>query len=249
MPAPMGWLATVTRLAVAPLLVGALALWLEPRPSARELPAAVGLLLLGGVHVVYWWRPWPARPTRAVLAAGAMVLTNAVLIHVLGLSQPMLWLYPALVVGAGLSGPAAALGVALLAAAAGASMELQGTLLDRTLGPNHSVLLAVVLAGLGMMAVRQLFAVNAELHATRAELAELAVARERERLGRELHDLLGRTLSLIAVKAELASRLSARGDASAEAELNDVQRLAREAVREVREAVTGDRTPNLAAEL
>src|SRR5262249_25375026 len=44
-------------------------------------------------------------------------------------------------------------------------------------------------------------------------------------------------------------RLSARGDASAAAELNDVQRLAREAVREVREAVTGDRTPNLAAEL
>ena len=47
-----------------------------------------------------------------------------------------------------------------------------------------------------MTAVRQLIALNAELHATRAELADLAVADERERLARELHDLLGRTLSL-----------------------------------------------------
>ena len=54
-----------------------------------------------------------------------------------------------------------------------------------------------------------------------------------------MHDLLGRTLSLIAVKAELASRLSAKGDPSAEGELADVQRLARQAVRDVREAVIG----------
>jgi two-component system, NarL family, sensor histidine kinase DesK len=248
MPLPMRWLATVTGLAAAPLLVGALALWIEPQRSPRDLAAAGGLLLLGAVHVLYWCRPWPARPDRAILGAGAMVLTNAALIHALGLSQPMLWLYPALVVGAGLPAPAAPVGVALLAAMAGASMELQGTLLDRTLGPNHSVLLSVVRAGLGMTAVRQLVAVNAELHATRAELAELAVAGERARLARELHDLLGRTLSLIAVKAELASRLSAKGDPSAEAELRDVQRLAREAVREVRQAVTGDRAPSVAAE-
>jgi len=110
------------------------------------------------------------------------------------------------------------------------------------LGPSQSVLLSIVLAGLGMAAVRQLIAVNADLHATRAELADLAVAGERERLGRELHDLVGRTLSLNAVKAELASRLSAKADLSAAAELADVQRLARQAVRDVREAVTGAHT-------
>ena len=52
-----------------------------------------------------------------------------------------------------------------------------------------------------LAAVRQLIAVNADLHATRAELADLAVAGEHDRLARELHDLLGRTLSLIAVKS------------------------------------------------
>jgi two-component system sensor histidine kinase DesK len=81
-------------------------------------------------------------------------------------------------------------------------------LLRVALGPGHVILLAVALAGLGMAAVRQLIAVNADLHTARADLAELAVAAERERMARELHDLLGRTLSLIAVKAELAIRLT-----------------------------------------
>src|ERR671936_2599318 len=106
-----------------------------------------------------------------------------------------------------------------------------------------------MLAGLGMNAVRQLISLNLELHATRAELADLAVASDRERLARELHDLLARTLSLIAVKAELASRLSAKGDTAAAAELSDVQRLARQAVRDVRDAVTGSHLPGLEAEL
>jgi len=111
------------------------------------------------------------------------------------------------------------------------------------------MLLAVALAGLGMAAVRQLIAVNADLYATKAELAELAVAAERERLGRELHDVLGRTLALIAVKAELAGRLSASGNDLAEADMRDVQRLAREAIGEVRHAVAGDRVPSVATEL
>jgi two-component system sensor histidine kinase DesK len=111
------------------------------------------------------------------------------------------------------------------------------------------VLLSIILAGLGMHAVRQLIALNSDLRATRAELADLAVAADRERLARELHDLLARTLSLIAVKAELASRLSARADPATAEELSDVQRLARQAVRDVRQAVTGSPAPTLAAEL
>jgi two-component system sensor histidine kinase DesK len=122
-------------------------------------------------------------------------------------------------------------------------------LLGLVLGPGHVILLAVVLAGLGMTAVRQLIAVNADLDATRAELSELAVTAERERLARELHDVLGRTLALIAVKAELAGRLSASADPTVEAEMRDVQGLAREAIRELRDTVMGGHTPSLADEL
>lgn len=198
---------------------------------------------------------------RAVAAATAMVMLNLVLLLVLGLSQPLLWLYPALVVGAGLRPRAAAVGVGLMALAAVLPVEMAGTrqvpvlgpghaiLFADVLGPGHVILLAVALAGLGMTAVRQLITVNVELQTTRAELAELAVSADRERLARELHDVLGRTLSLIAVKAELASRLSASGDSLAEMELRDVQQLAREALREVRAAVAGASVPSVAAEL
>ncbi len=249
MPLAMFWFAMVVRLTIVPVFLGALFFLVEPPRSVRDVAAAVGLVLLGAIHILYWWRPWPGRQRHAVAAAGGMVLTNFVLLHVLGLSEPLLWLYPALVTGAGLRPPAAAVGVGFMAVAAGVPVEIGSTHSVSMLGSGHAILLAVVLAGLGMTAVRQLIALNTDLHATRAELADLAVASERERLARELHDLLGRTLALIAVKAELASRLSAKGDPSAEAELGDVQRLARQAVRDVRAAIAGDSAPSVSAEL
>jgi two-component system sensor histidine kinase DesK len=245
----MLWLTNVVRLAIAPVFLGAVLLWLEEGRSWRDVGAGIGLVALTAIHLYYWRRPWPAEPRRVVVAAAAMVVTNLTVNHLLGLSQPLLWLYPALVVGAGLRAPAAAVCIGLLAAVAVFPMAAEESLFVRALGPSHWMLLSIVLAGLAMTAVRQLISVNADLHATRAELAELAVAGERERMARELHDLLGRTLSLIAVKAELASRLSANGDPAAETELRDVQRLARHAVRDVRDAVAGDRRPSLAAEL
>src|SRR3982074_1182486 len=255
MPKTMTWLPTIVRVAIAPVLVGVVFLLVEPGRSARDLAAAVGLAVLAGIHVLYWWRPWPGEQRRAVAAAAAMVATNFVLLNLLGLAVPLLWLYPALIAGAGLRAPMAVVGVGLTALAAAAPMALEGGLIEPlhpfqpfgpTFGPSHAILLSIVLAGLGMTAVRQLIELNTDLHATRAELADLAVASERERLARELHDLLGRTLSLIAVKAELASRLTANGDRSAEAELADVQRLARQAVRDVREGGAGAHAPSVA---
>jgi two-component system sensor histidine kinase DesK len=250
----MVWLAVVVRLAIVPVFLGALFIWLEPQRSDKDVAAALGLVVLGVIHLVFWWRPWPAGQRRAVVATAGMLLTNFVLLNMFGLTQPLVWLYPALIVGAGLRAPAAAIGVGLTALVAAVQMALAGTLSGplhpgEPLGPSHSILLSIALAGLGMTAVRQLIAVNADLHATRAELADLAVTNDRQRLARELHDLLGRTLSLIAVKAELASRLSANGDPSAAVELADVQRLARQAVRDVREAVSGGHAPSVDAEL
>jgi two-component system, NarL family, sensor histidine kinase DesK len=106
-------------------------------------------------------------------------------------------------------------------------------------------------AGIGLlvMLVRGLRVSNDELREARAELARLAVARERERFARDLHDLLGHTLSVIALKAELAGRLLPERPGEAAGEVADVERVARTALSEVRDAVSGYRQPTLDDEL
>lgn len=98
--------------------------------------------------------------------------------------------------------------------------------------------------------VRQVATV-AELRAAREELARLAVSEERLRFARDLHDLLGHSLSLITLKSELAERLLPDIPRNAEArnEVQDLQSIARGALREVREAVSGYRKPSLDDEL
>ena len=90
---------------------------------------------------------------------------------------------------------------------------------------------------------------EAALQLTQAEVRRLAAVAERERIGRDLHDLLGHTLSLITIKAELAAKLAARGDRRAEQEIREVERISRGALKEIREAVSGFRRTDLDAEL
>ena len=89
---------------------------------------------------------------------------------------------------------------------------------------------------------------NAELKLTHDEVRRLAATAERERIGRDLHDLLGHTLSLIALKSELAGKLLARDPVAARREIADVERTAREALVEVRSAVSGMRAAGLIGE-
>jgi two-component system sensor histidine kinase DesK len=89
----------------------------------------------------------------------------------------------------------------------------------------------------------------ATLRQTRAELARVAVAEERLRIARDLHDLLGHSLSLITLKAELSRRMIATDVAGAEREMADLESVARQSLSDVRAAVAGYRQPDLAAEL
>jgi two-component system sensor histidine kinase DesK len=90
---------------------------------------------------------------------------------------------------------------------------------------------------------------SAELAASRDRERRLAVVAERERIARDLHDLLGHTLTAVAVKADLAGRLIAADPARARAEIEDIHRTARAALADVRAAVTGMRSTSLASEL
>jgi len=90
---------------------------------------------------------------------------------------------------------------------------------------------------------------GAQLKLSHDEVRRLAALAERERIGRDLHDLLGHTLSLIALKSELAGKLVERDAAAARREIDEVTRVARDALSQVRRAVTGIRAAGLAAEL
>ena len=87
------------------------------------------------------------------------------------------------------------------------------------------------------------------LRVAQAAVAEMARIAERERIGRDLHDLLGHTLSVIVLKSELAARLADRDPARAATEIRDVERISRDALAEVRKAVSGYRAEGLSAEL
>lgn len=143
----------------------------------------------------------------------------------------------------------------IAALAAGAAL---GTLLVALAlgvpGPETAGFTTGVLVGGLFMAFTSRFsvwllAVVWELDGARDTQARLAVAEERLRFGRDLHDVLGRNLSVIALKSELAAQLALRGSDAGVDQMVEVQRIARESQREVREVVRGYREINLDTEL
>lgn len=91
--------------------------------------------------------------------------------------------------------------------------------------------------------------VTADLEEARAELAEAAVLKERLRISRDLHDGLGRSLTAIALKGDLASRLLDRDPDAARSEVAELVKVAREAAQDVRQVARGYRELTLAGEV
>ena len=112
-----------------------------------------------------------------------------------------------------------------------------------------SAVIAGGAVGLFNIGMRQKMRTDAQLRLSHEEVRRLAALAERERIGRDLHDLLGHTLSLVALKSELASRLVGHDPSAARKEMEDVSGVAREALAQVRRAVSGMRAAGLAAEL
>lgn len=108
---------------------------------------------------------------------------------------------------------------------------------------------AVVVAGAATTAFLRLMDIVEELRRTREELARAAVAQERERFSRDLHDLLGHTLSLMVVKAEAVRRLAHRDPDAVADHARDIEQVGRRALVEVREAVDGLRHTTLTEEI
>jgi two-component system sensor histidine kinase DesK len=105
------------------------------------------------------------------------------------------------------------------------------------------------LGGFAMVGIRQLVSTMRALREARETIAHLAANEERLRLARDLHDLLGHSLSLITLKSELAGRMLPDRPDDAAVQVADIERVSRQALVDVREAVGGYRRPTLAVEL
>jgi len=116
-------------------------------------------------------------------------------------------------------------------------------------GPDWNMAVTLPLVAVAMWAFFSILQSNVELTKARAEVARLAAENERSRIARDLHDLLGHSLTTITVKAELAKHLSERDPARAAAEIAEVEALSRRTLSEVRAAVSGYREVTLSGEL
>ncbi|WP_030488728.1 sensor histidine kinase [Micromonospora chokoriensis] len=138
---------------------------------------------------------------------------------------------------------------ALIIVALCALIPLVGAWLVPTWTQESTVTFAVLLASFAMFGVSRLAQRNSELRAAQQEIRRLAVAEERARAARDLHDILGHSLTVVAIKAELAGRLIEVDRDRAAVEIAEVEALARAALADVRQTVGAYREVTLGAEL
>ncbi|MEU6431430.1 histidine kinase [Microbispora sp. NPDC046973] len=247
--------------------------WLDPLREGERGPDAKGMYMwVAATAAPMWdivhgrshplWLAWPA----ALAAAGLYVVTThfafadrrralpalgllavVAVASAAGFRHNWLYLVIMLAVATGTTVRGKVLPVALFAECAAALAVAIGA--GASLTGIFSLAWGTFTAGLIPAIIIRLWEAIHELKATREELARAAVTEERLRFSRDLHDLLGHTLSVMVVKAEAVRRLS-RVDADAAAgQAADIEQIGRQALTEVRAAVTGYRGRGLAAEL
>ena len=134
-------------------------------------------------------------------------------------------------------------------AAVAATMIAEATLLHLNPWSWGFTAFIAVAVGSGNLVAAQRIHANKRLDLAHEQIAHLAKLAERERIARDLHDVLGHTLSLVVLKSELAGKLFERDPVRARTEIGDVEQIARKALTEVREAIRGYRSEGLAAEI
>jgi two-component system, NarL family, sensor histidine kinase DesK len=137
----------------------------------------------------------------------------------------------------------------LVAAAALASFVVPWVVPSWHEGPGWGPTISIVFTALSAYAFTEIVSANRALHEAHAEIARLASETERNRIARDLHDLLGHSLTAITVKAALARRLAPSDREASVREIGEVEELSRQALADVRAAVFGYREVTVAGEL
>jgi two-component system sensor histidine kinase DesK len=228
-----------------------------PPPGFGLSVTIAGLIIF---VVAYFWVMWhhpldDGRRARFRLQKSIILITGLtilVLFLSINYGSSFLWLFIGVSAIAGLmlsfrNASIAVFGLTLLTL--GFSIYAGGSIVSANWLQIIPLVLLVRGLGLDMIGFVRLSQALRELHSAREELARQAVVEERLRMARDLHDLLGHTLSLITLKSELAGRLLEKEPQTASQEVHEIERVARQALREVREAVAEYRKRTLHGEL
>lgn len=215
-------------------------------PWASTL-GALGLMVFVGTYLVLVFRHTSKALERrrvgvtiAFLGALAVVLSLT-----LGTPWLVLFVYVSVTVGATLPVRTAGRLIPVVTAVL-VGIGLTG---DHPRDVLTALVFPALLGGFAMTGVRQMIRTTIELREARATVAQLAANEERLRLARDLHDLLGHSLSLITLKSELAGRMLPDHPDQAALQVADIEQVSRQALVDVRGAVTGYRRPTLPGEL
>jgi two-component system sensor histidine kinase DesK len=218
--------------------------------------AAAGLAAFAVLYMAALWvRRRTSRPSAAYLLLAVLAADTVAL--VIGFGQDMNSLFPLLsiVCGAVLpwvvpfkTGHGPPLPILIVFAVAAVSLAI-AIAQHASAGDIWASWYGAALSGLVVAIISRYIEAVAQLRRTREELARSAVDAERLRFARDMHDLLGHTLSVIVVKAQVVRKLAGRDPAQAQQQAADIEEIGRAALGEVRQAVAGYRGRGLTREL
>jgi two-component system sensor histidine kinase DesK len=231
---PYAWVVYIVPFAMTP--------WVSPRfnnPAGWTLFALATLGFLALYFRSYW-----ARGRELILISAAM-LALGIAFWPISLGAGAMFIYAAGAIGMLEPSKHAVRGVAIIAVI----VVLEAWLLQRAWYHASWPFVFTIIVGAINIHFCQVGRANARLRLAQDEIEHLAKMAERERIARDLHDLLGHTLSVVILKSELASKLADRDVERAREEIRDVERISRDALAQVRAAVAGYRSGGLENEV
>ncbi|MDU0326269.1 sensor histidine kinase [Microbacterium sp. KSW2-21] len=244
-PFQRGWLigASLSLIWTYPTLV---ALWEEPSLSAHLIGTGVVVVFAAVFLATVPYARNTASRTRRVIPSVVLLGLSLTLIPWLGADIRWLWTF----VGVAFAVSAMGRGTTWLVIPALSALSLIVGELDSA-DAFTSVLNAAIILSISIMMFSFVENISTleRLRAAQEQIAELAAERERGRVARDVHDILGHSLTVITVKAELAGRLMDAGSPAARDEIAQIEGLSRGALADVRATVHGYRGVSISGEL
>lgn len=231
--------------ALAYQAIEVVALWTGPAPLGAKVLASAALAVLYVLFLLVPPLVWIEPERIRVLVTLALGALSVLLLVPVG--PTAVWTWPLVLAIAAFTWTSQVAAFAFAALGIGGSVlvnVLTGWPDSTAFAPFINGTVAIMMVAFGQQ-VRQ----TVQLRAANERIAQLAVSEERARFARDLHDSLGHSLTVVAVKAELAGKLIERDPGAARDEIRSLETLARDALADLRASVTGSREVTLVGEL